>query len=146
MNTVFQYNSTMKAQYEFEVRYSECDQGGVVHHAVYPIWFEEARKDFFEKAGMPFSELDARGILPPLVDLHVQYRSPVRYPGHIMIETFVSDYSPKKIELTYHLYYEKKLVSEATTLIVWTTKNEVKTLNMQETYPDLYDIITTVSE
>jgi len=131
----------MKTQYTLDVRYSECDQGGVVHHAVYPIWFEEARMDFFEKAGIPFTKLDACGILPPLVDLHVQYRSSVRYPAQVQIETCISDYSPKKIELSYKLYCGGELASEATTLIVWTTKGEIKTLNLEENFPDIYEVI-----
>ena len=33
------------------VRYAETDKMGIVHHSVYPIWFELARTDLSEQAG-----------------------------------------------------------------------------------------------
>ena len=33
------------------VRYQETDQMGIVHHSVYPIWFECGRTDFIKKVG-----------------------------------------------------------------------------------------------
>ena len=30
-----------------ETRYPECDRVGIIHHAVYPIWYEMARMDWF---------------------------------------------------------------------------------------------------
>ena len=37
------------------VRYAETDQMGIVHHSVYPIWYEVARTDFCKKAGLSYS-------------------------------------------------------------------------------------------
>ena len=37
------------------VRYAETDQMGIVHHSVYPIWFESARTDFLKQAGIVLS-------------------------------------------------------------------------------------------
>lgn len=34
---------------KIEVRYAETDQMGVVHHAVYPVWYEVARTDYMKK-------------------------------------------------------------------------------------------------
>ena len=41
----------MITQCDIDVRYPDCDAMGIVHHAVYPIWYEIARMDFFEKMG-----------------------------------------------------------------------------------------------
>ena len=38
-----------------DVRYPDCDPMGIVHHAVYPIWYEAARMDFFKKMGFSYS-------------------------------------------------------------------------------------------
>ena len=39
-------------------RYAETDQMGIVHHSVYPIWYEAARSDFCKKAGLPYSKME----------------------------------------------------------------------------------------
>ena len=44
-----------------QVRYAETDAMGVVHHATYPIWFEQARVDFFRAVGAPYDEVEREG-------------------------------------------------------------------------------------
>ena len=43
------------------VRYAETDQMGVVHHAVYPVWYEVARTDCIKKIGVTYAELERMG-------------------------------------------------------------------------------------
>lgn len=44
------------------VRYQETDQMGIVHHSVYPVWFECGRTDFIKKAGITYSQMEKEGI------------------------------------------------------------------------------------
>ncbi|MHC4372792.1 MAG: acyl-CoA thioesterase [Planctomycetota bacterium] len=47
-------------------RYSETDQAGVVHHTVYPVWFEMGRTELLRVNGLAYSELEkADGPIPP---------------------------------------------------------------------------------
>ena len=46
----------MITQCDIDVRYPDCDAMGIVHHAVYPIWYEIARMDFFEKMGFAYPD------------------------------------------------------------------------------------------
>ena len=136
----------MTTDYYLDVRFAEGDLGGVVHHSVYAVWYEAARLDFFEKIGIPYAELCARGILPPLVDLHVQYRAPVRYPGRVRIETRIASYGPKKIELAYRLFLGDTLANEATTLIVWTDTQAMRSMDLSAAHPDLYAKIVSAAD
>jgi acyl-CoA thioester hydrolase len=43
---------------QIRVRYAETDQMGVVHHSVYPIWFEAARSDLFRSLGVPYGDFE----------------------------------------------------------------------------------------
>lgn len=122
---------------EIDVRYPDCDMMGAAHHSVYAVWFEAARMDFFEAMGFSFRDMAALGINPPLVDLHVQYRAPVRYPGRVRIETRESFFAPKKLQLRYALYFEDKLCAEAETFHIWTGPDG-RSLNMEEHYPAVY--------
>ena len=54
----------MITQCDIDVRYPDCDAMGIVHHAVYPIWYEIARMDFFEKMGFAYPDMHALGVDP----------------------------------------------------------------------------------
>ncbi len=43
-------------------RYAETDKGGVVHHSVYPVWFEMGRTELLRANGMAYKDLEAAGI------------------------------------------------------------------------------------
>ena len=54
--------------FEHKAQYYETDKMGVVHHSNYIRWFEEARVDFMEKAGLPYDKMEESGIMMPRED------------------------------------------------------------------------------
>ena len=70
-----------------QVRYAETDAMGVVHHATYPIWFEQARVDFFRAVGAPYDEVEREGFASPVLELNVQYKRPCRFGDFVDVET-----------------------------------------------------------
>ena len=48
----------MISETKITVRYAETDQMGIVHHSVYPIWYEAARTEAVKKIGMTYSSLE----------------------------------------------------------------------------------------
>ena len=128
-----------------EVRYPDCDPMGIVHHAVYPVWYEIARMDFFAKLGFSYSDMHALGINPPMVDLHVKYKSAVHYPGSVTIRTKMTFYAPKKLELSYETYCEGELVNSAVTFHIWTGP-DMKSLDMQSSLSEIYAKIEAAAE
>ncbi len=119
------------------VRYPDCDMMHTAHHSVFAVWYEAARMDFFEKMGFSFKDMSSRGINPPLVDLHIKYRAPVHYPGEVTIKTRISFHAPKKLELSYELYYEGSLASEATSFHIWTGP-DMKSIDLAAALPEVY--------
>ena len=45
--------------YEHKAQYYETDQMGIIHHANYLHWFEEARIDIMEQMGIPVQKIHA---------------------------------------------------------------------------------------
>ncbi len=70
---------------EVTVRYAETDCMGVVHHAVYPVWFEIARTDYIKAAGMSYAEMEKRGVMLPVTGISCRYRLPARYDDTLLI-------------------------------------------------------------
>ena len=44
------------------VRYAETDRMGVVYHSNYLIWFETARIQMLDQIGLPYREIEKRGL------------------------------------------------------------------------------------
>ncbi len=62
-----------------EVRYAETDQMGVVHHAVYAVWFEMARTALCLETGFHYAEIERLGYLLMVTGLEVRFARPARY-------------------------------------------------------------------
>lgn len=135
----------MITELQIDVRYPDCDRMGIVHHAVYPIWYEMARMDFFAKMGFSYADMNAKGINPPLVELDLKYNAPATYPGTVTIRTRMTSYAPKKLELCYETYFEGTLCGTARTFHIWTGP-DMKSLNMQEALPEVYANIAAACE
>jgi acyl-CoA thioester hydrolase len=75
------------------VRYAECDQMGVVYHGNYMDWFEIGRTELIRSHGLPYSEIEARGLLLPLIDLQAKFAGPARYDDVVAIYTRLVEFT-----------------------------------------------------
>ena len=84
-------------------RYNETDQTGVVHHTVYPVWFEMGRTELLRVNGLAYSELEKNGIYFVVVELAVKYRRPAFYDEKLDLETICSRITSARVEHSYCL-------------------------------------------
>jgi acyl-CoA thioester hydrolase len=70
---------------DLSVRFSETDAQGVVHNAVYLVWFEIARVAYLDRFGGGYKGLVESGVDATTVEAHVRYRAPVRFADPIRI-------------------------------------------------------------
>jgi acyl-CoA thioester hydrolase len=62
------------------VRFHETDAMGVVHHASYLCYLEDARVDFLRQLGRPYSTLrDVDGIEFAVIGIELAYHAPLRF-------------------------------------------------------------------
>lgn len=61
-------------QVSFKVRDYECDQQGIVNNAVYMHYFEHARHEYLEQAGVSFKSLVEQGIFLMVIEANLQYK------------------------------------------------------------------------
>lgn len=87
--------------YIHQVKYYECDRMGVTHHSNYVRIMEEARIDFLDRIGCGFEEMEAVGIVSPVVSLSCSYRKPTTFKDDIAVEVAVSRLTTFKITLSY---------------------------------------------
>ena len=63
----------------FRVRYSETDQMGTFYNSRALEWFECGRTEFLRARGLPYAEMERRGVFLPVVESHVEYLGRARY-------------------------------------------------------------------
>ena len=67
------------------VQYYETDMMGVAHHANYLHWMEEARIDFMDRIGFPYTRMEAGGVVSPVVEIACRYRKSCTFGDVISI-------------------------------------------------------------
>ncbi len=88
----------MKYTYKVPIRYFDVDKMGIVHNSMYQIYFEEARIDLVRSGGYPYSTIENEGLIFPLSEVNMHYKSPIKYGEVIFVEVstaYVKNYSVK---------------------------------------------------
>lgn len=68
------------------VRFSEVDSIQMVWHGNYPKYLEDAREEFGRQHGLSYSAYVDNGLLAPIVDMHIQYKTTARVNDILNIE------------------------------------------------------------
>lgn len=127
------------------VRYAETDQMGVVYHANYLTWFEIGRTEMIRELGLPYRDLENRGLLLPVIDLDMNFKLPAQYDDEVLIHTRIDQYS--NIRMGFEVRIERigggghvQLLVAGRTRHVWLNR-EWKPVRIDKAAPDLYEII-----
>ena len=128
----------MRSYISIEVRYAETDQMGVVHHSVYPVWFETARTRFSQEMGVPYQEMERMGLMLPVRELSVKYVAPAVYGGCVTVETRAVRLTPSRIVLRYRVLSGEKLLAEGETLHAWVGR-DFRPINLRKAFPSVYE-------
>jgi acyl-CoA thioester hydrolase len=98
--------------YVHRVLYGDTDQMGVVYYANYLRFFEGARNEWIRAHGITYAEIEAAGLMLPVIEAQIRYRKPARYDDVIEIDTVVS---ATRVRL--HFEYQVRRQGEADVLI-----------------------------
>lgn len=121
-----------------DVRYPDCDSMGIVHHAVYPIWYEMARMDVFEKSGFGYAATHALGVDPAMVHLELDYGAPVSFPGSVTVKTRVTLCQGKKLGFSYEVWADgdEKPRASANSFHIWVRNG--KSIDLEAEQPEIF--------
>lgn len=88
-------------QLRFRVRYAETDQMGVAHHANYLVWLEMGRVDLMTRLGLPYREVERRGVFLVVTNAGVRYRRPAAFDDELVLSTAVSHVKSRLVRFEY---------------------------------------------
>ncbi|MCL2084675.1 MAG: acyl-CoA thioesterase [Oscillospiraceae bacterium] len=89
--------------YKRKVHYYETDQMGVVHHANYIRWLEEARVDYLERVGFGYEKAVAACIDFAVLSVSCEYKSMVRFGDTVNIHMDIAELGVLRMTLTYRI-------------------------------------------
>ena len=100
---------------ELTVRFSETDAQGVVHNAVYLVWFEIARIDYLARFDGGYPALRERGIEATTVESYVRYRAPARFDDRLRIHARCGDIRGARFRFEYLVERDREAVADGWT-------------------------------
>jgi len=76
---------------QIRVRYAETDQMNVVYYGNYAQYFEVARAESIRKLGFTYKEMEALGVIMPVVEMQTKYLRPAHYDDLLNIKTILRE-------------------------------------------------------
>jgi len=75
-----------------------------VYYANYLVYFEMARTGMLRESGTPYSSLEARGVLLPVMVAHCDYGQPARYEDLLAIDVDFPPFKGVRFRLNYKVW------------------------------------------
>ena len=128
--------------YHFETqlrpRYSETDQMGIVYYRNYPVYYEVVRSESMHDLGTTYSEMEKRGVMLPVREMHIEYKRPAHYDELLTIKMWLLEMPVTKLLHRYEIYNEQgKLLNVGTTTLVFIDAVTKKPCGCPEWFADL---------
>jgi acyl-CoA thioester hydrolase len=102
------------------VRYGETDQMAYVYYGVYAMYYEVARVESLRKLGVTYKELEASGVMMPVLENHSRFLMAARYDELLKIVTTIREKPTVKIKFEYEIFNEEnKLIHQGETLLAF---------------------------
>ena len=76
---------------------------GIAHHSNYVIWLEMGRVAFLDQIGIPYSEVERRGVYLVVTGIGLKYRRPARFDDEIILTTRLSTLKSRMVRFDYAL-------------------------------------------
>ena len=88
------------------------DQMGVVYHGHYAQFYEIGRGEAIREIGFTYKDIEAMGIIMPVVDIHSRFLRPAKYDDLITVKTTL-----KELPLHHKIVFHSEIYNENGELI-----------------------------
>lgn len=135
----------MRVTTTIRVRYGETDMMGIVYHANYLLYLEDARIGFLEAIGCPYEELEESGYLSPVVNVEINYGAPFTFGDTVAVSTRIIESRLTKTVYAYEMYKQGQTIGvdkpccTATTSHCIVDKAEFRPRSIKKVAPKLYE-------
>lgn len=94
------------------VRYAETDQMNVVYYGNYAQYFEVARAESIRNLGLTYKEMEAAGVMMPVVEMQTKFLRPAHYDDLLTIKTIM-----RELPSDHRIFFEHEVLNEEKKLL-----------------------------
>lgn len=87
----------------------------VAYYGHYLVWFEVGRTHLMRELGMPYTQLEASGILLPVTEAACRWLGSARYDDEITVETWIAESRSRKLVFGYEVRRGRETLAAGTT-------------------------------
>lgn len=118
---------------QVRVRYAETDQMGYVYYGNYATYYEVARVEALRKLGLSYKELEANGIMMPVLENHSKFLLPGKYDELLTVKVSILKKPMVKIVFNYAIFNEsQELIHEGETTLAFINMKSGRPVRMPE--------------
>jgi acyl-CoA thioester hydrolase len=116
------------------VRYAETDQMNVVYYGNYAQYFEVARAESIRNLGFTYKEIEADGVMMPVVEMQTKYLRPAHYDDLLTIKTILRELpTDHRIVFEHEVFNrEKKLLTVGKVILYFVKLGSFEKTTMPE--------------
>jgi acyl-CoA thioester hydrolase len=127
-------------EYQIRVRYAETDQMRYVYYGNYAQYFEVGRVEFLRSRGLSYKDLEAEGVMMPVVALNIKYKRPAKYDDLLMIRSQVAALTDKRVVFTQEVFSESdKLLTEGKVELAFIDSKTMRPINCPPHLREIFD-------
>lgn len=94
------------------IHYALTDQMGFVYHGHYAQFYEIGRGEAIRQLGYTYKDIEAMGIIMPVVDIHSRFLRPAKYDDLITVKTIL-----KELPLHHKIVFHSEIYNEQQELL-----------------------------
>jgi acyl-CoA thioester hydrolase len=119
------------------VRYAETDQMGNAYYGYYAMYYEVARVESLRQLGMTYKELEATGVIMPVLENNSKYFASATYDDELRVVTHLRQWPGVRIKFDYEIFKDGKLIHQGETLLAFVNKKTLKPCRPPEVFLNL---------
>ena len=122
------------ADTQIRIHYALTDQMGVVYHGHYAQFYEIGRAEAIRTLGYTYKDIEAMGIIMPVVDIHSRFLRPAKYDDLLTVKTTLNEL-PLHHKIIFHseIYNEKdELLNVGDVTLYFMQADGMKRCNMPD--------------
>ena len=121
----------------------ETDGMNIVWHGNYIAWMEEARTDFMDQIGFPYSRAVDAGIDFALTDISCSYKKTTKFGQTLAIEMKVRKLTPARLVLEYRMTDAEtgELHTLGTSSHFFYDRRTEQPVALKKVFPELYELL-----
>ncbi len=118
----------------YRVPYADTDQMGIVYYANFLVYFERSRNEVLRSLGLTYREMEAEGILLPVIEAHCRYLQPALYDDLLEIHGWFSREGRTRVRAHCEVKRGETLLAEGYTIHACLSRETRRPIRLPEIF------------